>query len=52
MDNLINFNQTDFEPYNFCYPEEEERKVHTPYVEPQDFSMENSEGIKPISSKI
>lgn len=52
MDNLLSFNVTDFDPYIFCTPEDEERKVHTPYVEPQNFSLENCQAIMPINTKI
>lgn len=52
MDNLLSFNGNEYDAYMFCAPEEEERKVHTPYVEPQDLSIELCSSIHPINSKI
>jgi hypothetical protein len=52
MDNLLDLDQNDDESYILYPTDEEERKVHTPYVEPMDFSLENSSSIKPISTKI
>ncbi len=52
MDKFLSFNTSEYDPYMFCAPEEEERKVHTPYMEPQDYSLEFYPSFHPISSKI
>ncbi len=52
MDKFLSFNTCEYDPYMFCAPEEEERKVHTPYMEPQDYSLEFYPSFQPISSKI
>lgn len=48
MFNLSYSHTHDIDFYILGEPEEEERKVHTPFVEPMDFTNEYSSSIKPI----